>query len=173
MNTTGKLRIEEPMAIFEPGICNAWLLSLPFFALGMIFMGMRKDTARRMSDMTGYGAKDKAITVAASLAPYPFMLTTVWTPFTAVLPLLWLGLSFYVIGKALFAASLNAIIQTPHDQVFSSGPYRLSRNPLYVAATIVLVGICLATANPVLAGYLAIAVWMQHFMILAEEQVCR
>ena len=161
------------MAIFEPGICNAWLLSLPFFALGVVSMGIKKEIAGRMSDMTGYGAKEKSITVAASLAPYPFMLATVWTPFAATRPLLSLGLLLYVIGMALFASTLRVIIQTPHDQPFSSGIYRLSRNPLYVAATIVFVGICLATANPVLAGYLAIVVLLQHFMILAEERICR
>ena len=74
---------------------------------------------------------------------------------------------------ALFASTLRVIVQTPSDQPFSAGPYCFSRNPLYVAATIVYVGICLATANPVLAGYLAIAVWLQHFMILAEERICR
>lgn len=161
------------MAIFEPVVCNAWLLSLPFFALGVFFMGLKREIAERMSDMAGYSAKEKSITVAASLAPYPFMLATVWTPFTTVFTLLCLGLLLYVFGMALFAASLNTIIQTPYDQPFSSGPYRLSRNPLYVAATIVFVGICVATANPVLAGYLAIAVWLQHFMILAEERTCR
>ncbi len=161
------------MAIFKPGIWNAWLLTLPFFALGAFFMGMKKETAKRMSDMTGYGAKEKAMTVAASLAPYPFLLATVWTPFTAALPLLCLGLLLYVIGMALFASTLRVIIQTPCDQPFSTGPYRFSRNPLYVAATIVFVGICLATANPVLGCYLVIAVWLQHFMILAEERICR
>ena len=80
------------MTIFEPGICNAWLLSLPFFAFGVVFMGMKKEIARRMSDMTGYSAKEKSFTVAASLAPYPFMFATVWTPFTAALPLFCLGL---------------------------------------------------------------------------------
>jgi len=161
------------MAIFEPGICNAWLLSLPFFALGVIFMGMKREIAERMSDMTGYGAREKSFTVAASLAPYPFMLATVWTPFTGILPLVCLGLLLYVIGMALYTLTLRVIIQTPPDRPFSSGPYRLPRNPLYVAATVVLAGICLATANPVLAGYLAIAVLPQHFMILAEERICR
>jgi protein-S-isoprenylcysteine O-methyltransferase Ste14 len=101
------------------------------------------------------------------------MLATVWTPFTPVLPHLCLGLLLYVVGMTLFAASLKVIVQTPHDHLFSSGPYRFSRNPLYMAATIVFAGICLATADPVLAGYLAIAVWLQHFMILAEERICR
>jgi protein-S-isoprenylcysteine O-methyltransferase Ste14 len=95
----------KTMTIFEPGMCNAWLLSLPFFGLGVIFMGTKMEIAKRMSDLTGYSAKEKSITVAASLSPYPFMLATLWTPFTT--------------------------------------------------------------------GYLAIAVWLQHFMILAEERVCR
>ena len=161
------------MAIFEPGICNAWLLALPFIALGMIFMGMKKEIAKRMSDMTGYSAKEKFFTVAASIAPYPFMLATVWTPFTSVLPLLYIGVALYLLGMALFAVSLKIIIQTPPDEPFSVGPYRFSRNPLYVAATIVFLGICFATANIMLAVYLAIAVLPQHFMILAEERVCR
>ena len=71
---------------------------------------------------------------------------------------------------AQFAVSLMIVIQTLPDQPFSFGPYRFSRNPLYVGSTIVFVGICLATANIVLVVYLAIAVLPQHFMILAEQK---
>ncbi|MEN6317687.1 MAG: methyltransferase [Syntrophaceae bacterium] len=159
--------------MYKLSIWNAWLLSLPFFVLGVFFMGMKKDIAGRMSDMTGYSAREKFLTVVASLAPYPFMLATVWTPFTAMLPLVYLGVSLYIVGMALFAVSLRVIIQTPHGEPFSAGPYRLTRNPLYVAATIVFAGICFATANIVLSGYLVIAVLLQHFMILAEELACR
>jgi protein-S-isoprenylcysteine O-methyltransferase Ste14 len=162
------------MAIFEPGIWNAWLLSLPFFAIGAFLMVMKKDIAKRMSDMTGYNAKEKFFTVAASIAPYPFMLATVWTPFTAKLPLLCIGVALYLLGMALFTVSLNIVIQTPPDEPFSIGPYRFSRNPQYVAATIVFMGICMATANIVLAVYMVvIAVLPQHSMILAEERICR
>jgi protein-S-isoprenylcysteine O-methyltransferase Ste14 len=86
--------------------------------------------------------------------------------------LLSFGASFYLVGMVLFVISLKAIIQTPHNALFSAGPYRLSRNPLYVAATIVFFGICLVTANFVFFGYLAVAVILQHFMILAEERIC-
>ena len=159
--------------MFKLSMWNAWLLSLPFFALGVWFMGLKRDIAKRMSDMTGYSVREKLFTVEASIAPYPFMLATVWIPFTAMPSLVCIGISFYIIGMALFAVSLKVIIQTPHDEPFSSGPYRFSRNPLYVAATIVFMGICLSTANIALSVYLVITVLPQHFMILAEERICK
>ena len=159
--------------IFKLSIWNAWLLSLPFCVLGVFFIGMRKDIAKRMSDMTGYRTQEKFFTVVASIAPYPFMIATVWTPLTPMLPFLCLGISLYLVGIVLFAASFRVILQTPHDEPFRAGPYRFTRNPLYVSATMVFIGICIATANLVLAGYLAIAVLSQHLMILAEERICR
>lgn len=53
-----------------------------------------------------------------------------------------------------------------------TGPYRLSRNPLYVSVGLVFLGICLATANVVLSGILVLLLVLQHFMILAEERAC-
>ncbi len=158
---------------FRLGIWNAWLLSLPFLVLVIFMVGMKKDIVKRMSDMTGYSAKEKLVTVAASLAPYPLMIGTVWVPLTSILPVLCLGLLVYIVGMALTAGSLKVIIRTPSDEPFTAGPYRFSRNPMYVSATAVFIGICLATANFVLAGYLAIAVSLQHFMILAEERICK
>ena len=158
--------------ILKLSIWNVWLLSLPFFIAGIFIMCAKKDIAQRMSDMTGYTGKEKFFTVTASMAPYPFMAATVWTPFTPSLLLLSFGASFYLVGMVLFVISLKAIIQTPHNALFSAGPYRFSRNPLYVAATIVFFGICLVTANFVFFGYLAVAVILQHFMILAEERIC-
>jgi protein-S-isoprenylcysteine O-methyltransferase Ste14 len=159
--------------MFELSIRNAWILSLPFSALGVLFMGTNKDIAKRMSDMTGYSKKEKFFTILASIAPYPFMIATAWIPFTTMLPLLYLGIVLYIFGMASFMASLKIIIETPHDEPFRAGPYRFTRNPLYVSATTVFVGICLATANIILIAYLVIATVLQHFMILAEERICR
>lgn len=161
------------MTTFKLGLGNAWLLSLPFLVLVSFPVAMKKDIIKRMSDMTGYTPGEKFFTVAASIAPYPFMISTIWVPFISFLPLLYLGLLVYLLGMALCAASLRVIIKTPSGEPFTAGPYRFSRNPMYVSATAVFIGICLATANMILAGYLAIAVLLQHFMILAEERTCR
>jgi protein-S-isoprenylcysteine O-methyltransferase Ste14 len=162
------------MTIFELSIGNAWLLSLPFFVLvGTFPMLMKKDLVKRMSDMTGYTPGEKVLTVAASISPYAFMIATVWVPFTTLLTLLYLGLLVSFFGMALCAASLKVMMSTPPDTLFTAGPYGFSRNPLYVSATVFFIGICLATGNLVLTGYLAIMVLLQHFMILAEERICR
>lgn len=148
-------------------------MSLPFLILVTCMVGLKRDIVKRMSDMTGYTASEKFFTVSASISPYIFMIATIWVPIISILPLLCFGLLVYLFGMALCAASLKVIIKTPPDKPFTAGPYRFSRNPMYVAATAVFLGICLATGNLVLAGYLAITILLQHCMILAEERICR
>ncbi len=161
------------MVHFESGLWNAWLLSLPFLMATICVIGANKGLSRRMSDMTGYRSGEKCVTVFASLASYPLMIVTIWLPFTTVPLLLYPGLLFYCSGFVFYAASLRVMMKTPLDKPFTEGPYRFSRNPLYVSATAVFTGICLATASVMLAAYLVLAVLLQHFMILAEERVCR
>ena len=162
------------MATFELGIWNAWLLSLPFLIITTFMVGLKKNTVKRLSDMAGYTAREKFITISVSiLLPYPFMIATIWVPLIKLLPLLYFGLMVYMLGMAWCVSSLRVIIKTPPDEPFTDGPYRFSRNPMYVSATAVFSGICLATANFVLAGYLAMAVLLQHFLILAEERSCK
>jgi protein-S-isoprenylcysteine O-methyltransferase Ste14 len=161
------------MAGFELGFWNAWLMSVPFLALVACMVGRKRDVIKRMSDMTGYSGREKLFTVSASLSPYLFTLATIWAPFTSSLLLVFLGLLVYALGMAMLVASLKAFIGTPLGEPFATGPYLFSRNPMYVGATAVLFGICLATANFGLFVYVAVATFLQHFMILAEERICK
>jgi protein-S-isoprenylcysteine O-methyltransferase Ste14 len=158
--------------LFQLGMKNAWLLCLPFLLAGFIGI-LRKDVAKRMSDMTGYTARERFFTIAASLAPYPFMIATAWTPFSSAKPLLCFGLAVYVAGLASFASAISVFIKAPLDEPFTEGVYRISRNPLYVSTTMIFLGICLTTANVILFAYLIVLCVPQHFMILAEERICR
>lgn len=101
------------------------------------------------------------------------MIAMFGTPLTTRQPALYAGLLLYVAGAAFYGATLRVMVTTLPDQPFTAGPYRCSRNPLYVGATIMFLAICVATANLLLFGWLAIICVPQHFMILAEERVCR
>jgi protein-S-isoprenylcysteine O-methyltransferase Ste14 len=158
---------------FEAHLLNPWLLCLPFVLQGIHVALFRRDVARRMADMTGYTARERAFTVAASTLPYPFMLLTIWTPFTAARPLLLAGLGVYGVGLGALAAAAWVLHTTPPDQPFATGIYRWSRHPLYVAAALMFLGVCLATTNAALLGLLVVMLVLQHQMILAEERSCR
>ena len=165
--------LTNPIAKFAFGFLNAWLLCLPLLIPGVFIAVVRKDVAKRMSDMTGYNAKEKFFTVAASLAPYPLMVLTVWTPFTPRRVLFACGMAVYLLGIAALFGTVYVFSQAPVDRPILTGPYRWSRNPLYVSAGLALLGICLVTANAVLFGILVMLLVLQHFMILAEERACQ
>jgi protein-S-isoprenylcysteine O-methyltransferase Ste14 len=123
--------------------------------------------------MAGYRMDEKLFTVAASVAPYPFMALTVWTPFTRVAALVVLGLGFYLAGMVGCFSALRAFARTQPGELCSTGAYRWSRNPLYVSVALVFFGVSLVTANVVLFGLLLGLLLLQHRMILAEERACR
>jgi protein-S-isoprenylcysteine O-methyltransferase Ste14 len=61
---------------------------------------------------------------------------------------------------------------TPLDQPVSKGVYMFSRHPQIVAVTIVFVGICLAIGSWPALFTLLMSRGLQHFGILAEEEIC-
>ncbi|MDD5428291.1 MAG: methyltransferase [Candidatus Omnitrophica bacterium] len=161
------------MPMFQAGLRNAWLLYIPFLIGGMYIGIQNKVIAKRMADMTGYTMREKVFTFIASLTPYPYMILAVWAPFTAIKHLLYLGAVIYVIGMTMFFLTLYVIAKTPLNSSFSAGVYKISRNPLYVSATLIFLGVSLMTANIILFVFLLAIIVPQHFMILAEERVCR
>lgn len=161
------------MQIFKAGFGNAWLLYIPFFIGGAYLSIQNKTIAKRMKDTTGYDVKERILTVIASLIPYPYIILSVWTPFTTIKSLLYTGAIVYVSGLVMFFLTLYAIVNTPIDLPFSTGLYRLSRNPLYVSSAIIFFSVPLITANIIMLILALVIIVPQHFMVLAEERVCK
>ncbi len=158
---------------FAIGLLNAWVPCVPVLLAGIFVMGVRRDVARRMADRTGYTRREKLFTIAASLMPYPYMALTVWTPFTTRPGLLAAGLSLYLLGLVGYVAAVITFMRGTPTGLLEGGVYRLSRNPLYVSAAFMFIGIGIATANVALLGIEIVALVLQHFMIVAEERACR
>jgi protein-S-isoprenylcysteine O-methyltransferase Ste14 len=151
---------------------NAWLLCVPMVLSGGVSTCLRRDLARRLSDMTGYTPRERMFTVIASMLPYPFMVLAVFTPFAPPGLLFAAGLLVATLGNAGFAMTLFVFARGSSDQPLRTGPYRISRNPLYVSAALVFLGVCVSAGSLLLAAILAVLLAFQHAMILAEERAC-
>ncbi len=91
----------------------------------------------------------------------------------------WLAIALLILGGALNAwgaltmrrAGTNISPSRPTTILVTSGPFRFSRNPLYVAGAVLLLGLALALNN--LWGILALiplSLVMHYGVILKEER---
>jgi len=121
----------------------------------------------------------------------PFALFYIYTVFAAAfqLPLLsarelfhseavaWVGVALCLAGLVLLSLSLLSFgksfrvgIDTDHpDALVTTGVFALTRNPIYVAFVLVLLGQFLAFPNWILLAYLAAGIWLIRRQILREE----
>ncbi len=151
---------------------NAWLLAIPVIIVGIYIAVFHRNTAKRMADMTGYSRKEKVVTVSASSAPHLFTLLTIFIPLSPSTVAVVIGAPIYAIGLVGFIAAVAGYIKAPPDSLAVHGIYKISRNPMYVAALLAYAGITVLTLNILLAILLIIMVAMHHMMILSEERAC-
>ncbi len=153
-------------------LTNAWLLCAPMVLLGGFVALRHPAAARRMADMAGYSRREALVTKAASLAPYPFIALSVFTPLTAPAAVVIAGVMLALVGLAGLTWTLAVFVRTAPGALLLRGPYSRSRNPMYVSAALVFAGTCIATASPLLIALLVVLLVLQHGMIRAEERVC-
>jgi protein-S-isoprenylcysteine O-methyltransferase Ste14 len=116
-----------------------------------------------------------ALAVVAGLAlnwlvPWPFL--------PADLPAGWLGAMVFVLALALFAwaivtmtrAGSNVPTNRPTTTIVESGPYRLTRNPIYLGMLLGLVGLAIALDNLwLLLMLLPFALVIRYGVVAREE----
>ncbi len=151
---------------------NAWLLAVPIFIIGIYIAVRHRDTAKRMADMTGYSRKEKTVTVSASSAPHLFTLLTIFIPLSPSTVAVVTGAPLYAIGLIGFIAAVASYIKAPPEAPAVHGLYKISRNPMYVAALLAYAGITILTLNILLTILLIIMIVLHHMMIRAEEKAC-
>jgi protein-S-isoprenylcysteine O-methyltransferase Ste14 len=93
----------------------------------------------------------------------------------------WIGVGLCLVGLLLmwwslvsFGRSFRVGIDTDRpDQLITTGIFAYSRNPIYVAFAIVLIGQFLIFPNWILLVYLGGATWLFHRQVLREEAYLR
>jgi len=80
------------------------------------------------------------------------------------------GLSLMLWSLISFGQSFRVGIDTEHpDRLITTGAFAYTRNPVYVAFAMVLVGQFLIFPNWILVAYLAAGIWLFHRQVLREE----
>ena len=103
--------------------------------------------------------------------PFPFH------PGTLAVPL---GASLVVLGIALFCSSIATFraagtpvpARKPTTVIVRTGPYRLSRNPIYLAFSLFQLGIAIWANSVWLATTLVGAVALIHYVVIPKEEQC-
>jgi protein-S-isoprenylcysteine O-methyltransferase Ste14 len=93
----------------------------------------------------------------------------------------WVGVLFCLAGLVLFSWGLVSFglsfrvgidINRP-DKLITTGIFALSRNPIYVAFALIVLGQFLIFPNWILLVYLCAAAWLFHRQVLREEEYLR
>lgn len=109
----------------------------------------------------------------SSLMPYPFMIYTIFLSFNSSVWFIISGAILYLAGMIIFIPTIKVMADTSQGEIFRRGPYKFSRNPMYLSAGIIFTGIAFLSEKPSVFFYLVVMFTFQHFMILAEERACR
>lgn len=84
------------------------------------------------------------------------------------------GLIFLLLSLVTFGKSFRVGIDIEHpDRLVTTGVFAFSRNPIYVAFGLVLLGEFLVFPNWILLVYAAAGIWLIHRQILREEEFLR
>jgi len=84
----------------------------------------------------------------------------------------YIGTSIYGIGMLLYAASIVNFGKTSEQGISTSGLYRFSRNPIYVAFFLFLLGCAMMTQSLIFFLLVIIYQVSVHWIILSEERWC-
>lgn len=84
----------------------------------------------------------------------------------------YLGVAIYSFGLLLYAMSMLNYARPKSNGINVNGLYRISRNPMYVAYFICLLGCALVSSSWTLFTLLAVFQISSHWIILSEEKWC-
>jgi len=91
-----------------------------------------------------------------------------------------LGIGAIALGVALIASARILFLRTgqspipwkPTPELIFEGPYRFTRNPMYLGATVIVVGLGLALDNLWISALAAPALAAVHFIAVLPEERC-
>lgn len=157
---------------FQIGILNAWIGPVISWSTLLLLVAVNPKAIKRLNDMSWYSKRDKIASFSTMVMMIVLMVVAIWIPLKPGTIWFYTGTSVFAIGIIINLIALYNYGSTPNEKAILTGMYKLSRNPLYLCWTIILIGICIASASWLFLILSVIYHIPNHYLILGEEQYC-
>jgi protein-S-isoprenylcysteine O-methyltransferase Ste14 len=107
--------------------------------------------------------------VMQMVMPIPFLTRTLAMPLGALLVVIAMALFSYSVAK-FRGAGTPVPARKPTTTIVRTGPYRFSRNPIYLAFSLFQLGIAIWIDSVWLLGTLVGAVALMHYVVIPREE---
>ena len=155
------------------GWLNGWLAILLLgLTEGILFLVFPKEVVKRLWDRSGWSQKQRVFTIAGKLCALVCLALLALAPLKIGSPVFVVGAILVTLGLLGLVKALLDFRNTPLEEPVTRGIYRLSRHPQIMTSSVVLLGACIATRSWIAVAFWAAARLLEHFGILAEEDVC-
>jgi protein-S-isoprenylcysteine O-methyltransferase Ste14 len=155
------------------GWLNGWVAIICLGLVdGILFLVFPEKVLKRLWDRSGWSQKQQLYTVAGKLCALGCLVLITFTSLKIGRPVFAIGSFLVAIGLIGLVKALLDFKNTSLVKPVTGGLYRISRHPQIVMSSLVILGACIA-----IGSWIAIALWfiarlLEHFGILAEEEVC-
>ena len=134
---------------FKIGICNAWIFMSVFLIQMLAIILIKKQVMERshVPNEARHTWFEKYISIIGNLVWLLAMIYSVFLPLQVSTFWFFIGLLVFIIGLTIMAAATYNFIATPVDQLITTGAYKFSRHPMYLATFFICLGAGIAALS--------------------------
>jgi protein-S-isoprenylcysteine O-methyltransferase Ste14 len=159
---------------FKIGFCNAWIF-MSVFLLQMLAIMFINKRARERSHIPIEVRRNRFERYISIIGNIIWLLALCYSVFLPLQPgTIWfyVGLSVFIIGLTLMAIATYNFITTPTDQLITTGAYKLSRHPMYLATFFICFGAGIAALSWLFIFLSIIMAFCFYHEAIIEERFC-
>jgi protein-S-isoprenylcysteine O-methyltransferase Ste14 len=157
---------------FEIGVWNTWIF-MPYLVLIVLLVGkLKKGEEPGTTELDSLSKNEKRIFNSAILVLLFSVIYSIFLPLELGTIWFYVGLPITLIGLILLTIAMMNFTATSWDKPITAGLYHYSRHPVYIALTLFLFGVGIASASWLFLLLSIIFTILNSFRAINEERFC-
>ncbi len=163
---------------FEIGLWNTWIFMVAWIFFHMapldwpIFRYDIKALFKKGAASPPYNKTEKIYNNLGTIVMFVLLIYSIFLPLPLGTPLLYTSIALFAVGLIIFEIAGIPWAKTAIDEPITSGLYRYSRHPIYIAVFIQYIGIGIASASGLFLLLVVTQIALSVPIVAAEERFC-